>query len=70
MSSGVLTRTGHLFFSTNLNSDIKNLYNKFSSNEEIKKIKFSVKGTMNKKDLENQIYETAEKISKIIESHK
>ena len=35
-----------------------------------KKIKFSVKSTTNKKDLENQIYEAAEKISKIIQSHK
>ena len=70
MSSGVLTRTGHLFLTNDLKSDIKSLYNKFSSNEEIKKIKFSVKSTTNKKDLENQIYEAAEKISKIIQSHK
>ena len=70
MSSGVLTRTSHLFLTNDLKSDIKSLYNKFSSNEEIKKIKFSVKSTTNKKELENQIYEAAEKISKIIQSHK
>lgn len=70
MSSGVLTRTGHLFLTNDLNYDFKNLYNKYSSHEEIKKIKFSVKATTNKKDLTIQIHEAAEKISKIIQSHK
>ena len=36
MSSGVLTRTGHLFLTNDLKSDIKSLYNKFLSNEEKK----------------------------------